>query len=193
MKKTLVLLAVALAVLGSSTVYAEKDKKAAKPATDKAAEPAGEGKGKVVLSFENATDVKDFKISGDNGAITIVDGEGVTEGKNALCLEFDRAGKPESSRPSITINKVGAFKGAKSITFDYTLIGEVGEKTKMRVKVKDSKGGQGNPTEVLVSGKNTFTVGLAEIDSSSIDTMKIMLDNCASGKAKLIFDNFRME
>jgi hypothetical protein len=195
MKKTLVLLAVALAVLGSSTVYAAKDKKAKKeaPATVKAAAPAGEGKGKLVAGFENDTDVKDFKISGDNGAITLVDGEGVTEGKKALCLEFDREGKTPSKRPAITFNKAGAFKGAKSITFDYTLTGEVSEKTKMRVKVKDSKGGEANPTEVLISGKNTFTIGLAEIDASSIDSFKIMLDNCDSGKAKLYFDNFRME
>ncbi|MCX5776914.1 MAG: hypothetical protein NTX32_04730, partial [Candidatus Firestonebacteria bacterium] len=94
MKKTLVLIAVALAVLGSSTVYAAKDKKANKatpacdkaaaPATDKAAAPQKEGKGKIVVGFENDTDVKDFKVSGDNGAITIVEGEGVTEGKKAL-------------------------------------------------------------------------------------------------------------
>jgi hypothetical protein len=193
MKKTLVLLAVALAVLGSSTVYAAKDKKAEKPATDKAAAPAGESKGKLVLGFENDTDVKDFKVSGENGAITIVEGEGVTEGKKALCLEFDREGKTPSNRPSVTMNKAGAFKGAKTITFDYTLVGEVSGKTKMRVKVKDTKGGQGNITEVLISGKNTFTVGLAEIDAASIDNMKIMLDNCDSGKAKLFFDNFRME
>lgn len=198
MKKTLVLIAVALAVFGSSTVYAAKDKKEKKekkeaPATNKAAAPQKEGKGKIVVGFENDTDVKDFKVSGDNGAITIVEGEGVTEGKKALCFEFDREGKKPSNRPAIYINKAGAFKGAKSITFDYTLTGEVSEKTKMRVKIKDSKGGEGNPIEVLVSGTNTFTIGLAEIDSASIDSMKIMLDNCDSGKAKLIFDNFRME
>lgn len=199
MKKTLVLLAVALAVFGSSTVYAAKDKKEKKekkeePATDKAAAPAGEGKGKLVVGFEKDTDIKDFKISGENGAITVVEGDGVTEGKKALCFEFDREGKKPSNRPAIAINKAGGFKGAKNITFDYTLVGEVSEKTKMRVKVRDSKDGQANPIEVLVSGKNTFTIGgLAEIDASSIDSMKIMLDNCDSGKAKLYFDNFRME
>ena len=161
----------------------------AAPAIAPAAAPAAAGT--VVFGFEDDA-WKAGKFSAENGTISVAE-ENATEGKKALVLEFDRTGKAEADRPTIRINKVVGFTGAKKVLFDYTFVGDVSAKTKIRAQIKDTAKASGNATETLTTGKSTMEIDITTCDNTKLNDMKICLDNCKTGKGKVFFDNFRAE
>jgi hypothetical protein len=110
-----------------------------------------------------------------------------------MVLEFDRTGKTQSDRPTIRINKAAAFLGAKALLIDYTFVGEVSPKTKIRGTVKATDGTTASAEETLMEGKATMEIDLTTTDANKLDSAKICLDNCASGKGKLFVDNIRIK
>jgi hypothetical protein len=186
MKQWLMVLAVA-GVAGM--VQAQNAAPAAPAAPAVAAAPAaGET---LVFGFEDDA-WKAGKFGAENGKITIAE-ENATEGKKALVLEFDRTGKDEGDRPTVRIDKVAAFKGAKVVLMDCTFVGEVSAKTKLRVQFKDTAKASASAAESLTEGKSTVEVDMTTCDANTLAFAKICLDNCKSGKGKIFIDNIRIK
>jgi spermidine/putrescine-binding protein len=146
----------------------------------------------LVFGFEDDSWKATGKFDAQNGKIMIAE-ENATEGKKAMVLEFDRTGKTQSDRPTIRINKAAAFLGAKALLIDYTFVGEVSPKTKIRCTVKATDGTTASAEETLMEGKATMEIDLTTTDANKLDSAKICLDNCASGKGKLFVDNIRIK
>lgn len=172
----------ALVVAGMAGIVQAQDAAPAAPAA------ASE---KLVFGFDDDA-WKTAKFSSENGKMTLVE-ENATEGKKALALEFDQTGKTERERPTIRINKAEAFNGAKQVLVDVTFTGEVARNTSIRFTLRDGAKGKAETSEGLTAGKTTLELDLAPVDASRLSDMKISLDNCKSGKGKLVFDNFRMK
>jgi len=145
--------------------------------------------GVVVFGFEDDA-WKAGKFSAENGKLGLAE-ENATEGKKALVLEFDRTGKAEGDRPTVRINKVVGFAGAKKILLDCTFVGEVSPKTKLRATIRDTAKVAAEASEALTPGKTTLEIDLVTCDAANLSDMKICLDNCTSGQGKLFLDNFR--
>jgi hypothetical protein len=183
MKKLLMVLAVA----GVAGVVQAQNAAPAAPAVA-AAPAAGET---LVFGFEDEA-WKAGKFGAENGKITIAE-ENATEGKKALVLEFDRTGKEEGDRPTVRIDKVAAFKGAKVVLMDCTFVGEVSAKTKLRVQFKDTAKASASTSESLTAGKSTLEVDMTTCDANNLAFAKICLDNCKSGNGKIFIDNIRIK
>jgi len=158
-------------------------------AQNAAAPAAGET---LVFGFEDDSWKASGKFDAQNGKIMIAE-ENATEGKKAMVLEFDRTGKTQSDRPTIRISKLTAFQAAKVILMDYTFVGEVSPKTKIRFTIKATDDTAASAEEILTAGKATMEVDLTTTDANKLDSAKICLDNCASGKGKLFIDNIRIK
>jgi hypothetical protein len=146
--------------------------------------------GTLVFGFEDDA-WKAAKFSGENGVIAVA-ATNATEGAKALALTFDRAGKAEGDRPTIRINKVAAFAGAKKVLVDINFVGTVSAKTKIRVEFKDAAKAAGSTTETLTEGKSTIEVDMTTCDANNLNFGKIALDNCTSGRGVLYVDNVRI-
>lgn len=173
-----------MALAVASMVGAAQAQDAAAPAA-----PAA-GAGTVVFGFEDDA-WKAGKFGAENGSITIA-ATNATEGTKALALTFDRTGKAEGARPTVRINKVTAFTGAKKVLLDYTFAGTVDPKTKIRGDIRDVSGASASTEEIMTEGKSTLEIDLVAIDAANVNTMKICLDNCKSGKGVLYIDNIRI-
>ncbi len=168
-------LAVAVAVAGVVSVAQAQD--AAPAAT-------------LVFGFEDDA-WKAGKFQAENGTLTI-ETANATEGTKALALTFDRAGKTDSDRPTVRINKATAFAGAKKVLVDINFVGQVAPKTKVRVQFKDAAKASASAEETLTEGKSTIEVDMTACDANSLSFAKICLDNCKSGKGVLYIDNIRI-
>jgi hypothetical protein len=177
-------LTMAMAALAGTMNLAQADEAA--PAAPAPAAPAA---GVVVFGFEDDA-WKAGKFSAENGKLGLAE-ENATEGKKALVLEFDRTGKAEGDRPTVRINKVVGFAGAKKILIDCTFVGEVSPKTKLRATIRDTAKAGAEASEALTPGKTTLEIDLVTCDVANLSDMKICLDNCKSGQGKLFLDNFR--
>ena len=145
----------------------------------------------LVFGFEDDA-WKAGKFSSENGKITIEE-KNATEGKKALALTFDRAGKTESDRPTVRIDKAVAFIGAKKILVDVTFEGKVDSKTKIRAQFKDTAKATASAEETLTEGKSTIEVDMTTCDAAKVSSGKICLDNCKSGSGVLYIDNIRVQ
>jgi hypothetical protein len=173
-----------LAVVGVGGLVQAQNAAPAAPAAPAAGET-------LVFGFEDDA-WKAGKFGAENGKITIAE-ENATEGKKALVLEFDRTGKDEGDRPTVRIDKVAAFKGAKVVLMDLTFVGEVSSKTKLRVQFKDTTKASATASESLTEGKSTVEVDMTTCDANTLMFAKICLDNCKSGKGKIYIDNIRIK
>lgn len=145
----------------------------------------------LVFGFEDDA-WKAGKFSAENGKISVEE-KNATEGKKALALTFDRAGKEIGDRPTIRIDKPVAFTGAKKVLIDVTFEGKVDSKTKIRVQFKDTAKASANTEETLTEGKSTIEIMMSTLDASKLNSAKICLDNCKSGSGVLYIDNIRVE
>jgi hypothetical protein len=181
MKKIGLTMAMAALAGAMNLAQAEEAAPAAAPA------PAA---GVVVFGFEDDA-WKAAKFSAENGVLT-VEAANATEGTKALALAFDRAGKAAEDRPTIRINKVTAFAGAKKVLVDIHFVGQVDPKTKVRIAFKDDAKAAASTEETLTEGKATIEISMATCDANKLNNAKICLDNCTSGKGVLYVDNIRV-